>query len=209
MYVTDLFPTLLGQAGVDLSSSSDLDGVDQWDVINFNVRRVRKEVLNVDDVAGFGAFIRMSYKLVNGSFANGTYDGWLSPNNQIANGDPNSYAMKVLNSPVALALASVQGSEHLSAEKILELRKAATVSCSSSGYKNSCDPRNGPCLFDIFEDPCEENNLASKRPGILRDMLKRFNNLRKQAVPSRRKPSDPASDPKNFNFNWQWFQPDS
>lgn len=209
MYVTDLFPTLLGQAGVDLPGSLGIDGVDQWNVINSDKRRVRSEVINVDNVAGFGALIHKNYKLVNGSYANGAYDAFLSPNNRITNRDSNDYALKVLNSPVAQALSSFQGSDQLSVEKILELRKAATVTCSSSGVKIPCDPTVGPCLFDIYEDPCEENNLATIRPGALKDMVRRYNTLIKEAVPSRRKPSDPASDPKYFNFNWQWFEPNS
>lgn len=211
MHVTDLFPTLLKQAGVKAGKLErmKLDGHDQWNVINSGGNPVRNEVVNIDDVFGFGMYMLHSYKLVNGTFANGIYDGWLSSNNINGESDSIDYALNVLNSAASRAIMSSQKRNRLNVDKILELRKAATVSCSNGVEKNSCDLNAGPCLFDIYDDPCEENNLAQSRPAILKAMLMRYNILKASAVPSRRQPSDKACDPINFNLNWNWWQMDS
>lgn len=211
MHVTDLFPTLLRQAGVkpDKLSRLKLDGLDQWSVINNGGNPVRNEVVNIDDVFGFGMYTLFTYKLVNGTLASGSYDGWLASKNNNGNNDPVSYAVDVLNSVASRAIMSSQKRNLLSVDKILELRKAATVSCSNGVEKNPCDLKAGPCLFDIYDDPCEENNLAQTRPAILKGMLTRYNNLKRTAVPSRRRPAEKACDPINFNMNWNWWQMDS
>lgn len=211
MHVTDLFPTLLNQAGIskDTLYRLKLDGIDQWRVINSGGNPVRNEIVNIDDVFGFGMYTLFSYKLVNGSFGNGTYDGWLGSKNNNGDIDSIKYAENVLNSVASRAISSTRGEKCLNVDKILALRKAASISCTNGVEKNFCDPRIAPCLFNIIDDPCEENNLAQTRPAILRAMITRYNNLERRAVPSRRKPADPACDPINFDLNWNWWQVDS
>jgi arylsulfatase A-like enzyme len=81
MHNSDLFPTLLKFAGVKLDQKLKLDGVDQWNVINFGGYSARSEIVNIDDVLGFGSYIYNTYKLVNGTILNGIYDGWAKVGN--------------------------------------------------------------------------------------------------------------------------------
>jgi arylsulfatase B len=209
MHVSDLFPTLLRLARVKTNHLWKLDGIDQWNVINSGGFPVRHEMINIDDVFGFGAYILSSFKLVNGTLSNGMYDGWLSSKGSGGDQDSQKYAKSVLASEASKAISTSEGKSRLTCEKILELRQKATVTCSNNVQRNRCNPLVAPCLFDIIEDPCEENNLANERPALLKSMLKRYLAVKNAVVPSRRRPVDPACDPINFNLNWNWWQVDS
>lgn len=204
MHVTDLLPTLGRLAGIKFDVS--IDGVDQWDVIKHGGRAVREEVVDFDDVLGYGSLIQYPFKLVNGTLSNGIYDGWLSSRSKQRPSDPISYAINVLNSTASRAISSLRGRSALNIDRILSLRADATVNCSNLTERNYCDLRDGPCVFDLHMDPCEENNLARENPLLLNALLTRFNEKLKQAVPSRRRSSDPACDPINFGLNWQWWR---
>lgn len=216
MHVSDFLPTLMNVAGVKLDSGAKIDGRDQWNVINDNNGgvSVRDEVANIDDVLGFGSIIKkfgaFTFKLVNGTLST-DFDGWLASKNDNGNVEPKVYAENVLNSVAAKAIALVQKSNPLTANKILALRSLATIQCSNSVFKSTCDPSKRPCLFNIIDDPCEENNLADflLMQPIYRRMLQEYNTVKANVIPTRRKPSDPACDPKNFHGNWQWWQLDS
>ena len=209
MHVSDLFPTLLGVAGLKLDTNKlNLDGVDQWEVINKGGDQVRKELVDIDDVAEFGAYILFPYKLVNGSALNGEYDGWLSSKNNNGDSDPMSYASLVMNSLTSRAIRDTQQTTRLTVDNIFKLRQKATVNCCNEITKTNCDLTKAPCLFNLHDDPCEENNLAEEKPEILTLLLKKYNEVKKIVIPTRRQPSDPACDPKYFNNNWQWWQED-
>jgi len=83
----------------------------------------------------------------------------------------------------------------------------------SCGERNSslpaCNKGDKYCLFDILDDPCEYNNIASLQPAIgemLYDRLMAFNNA---AQPPRNKPADPAAFPKYHNGHWtDWLDKD-
>jgi arylsulfatase B len=209
MHVCDVFPTLLRAAKVNVSVNRlKLDGIDQWNVIQQGGKAVRKEMVNFDDVLGFGAYIFSMYKLVNGSTANGDYDGWLASKTNEGNNNAFEYAMRVMSSKVGKSISSLNKT-HLNFEKIKKLRRDSSISCSNSVEKVPCDLKKGPCLFDVYEDPCEENNLAAKRQALVKAMLSRYMKAKKSAVASRRKSYDPACDPINFRLNWQWWEKDS
>lgn len=208
IHVSDLFPTLLRHAGLELDGRLNLDGIDQWEVINNGGDQVRKEVIEIDNVLGYGAYISHPYKIVNGSSSNGSFDGWLSSKNNNEDKDPVSYATKVLNSLTSRAIQAIQH-HNLSIDKILELRQDATVNCCNEVTKTPCDLLKAPCLFNIEDDPCEENNLAEEQSEVLSLMLDKYSEIQKSFVPSRRQPADLESDPKYFDYNWQWWQADS
>lgn len=209
MHVADLLPTVGKLAGIKFDPHNKLDGIDQWGVIKYGGTAARNEIVNFDNIQGFGSYIYNKYKLVNGTISNGIYDGWLASKSNDGNNDSISYAINVLNSTASRSIYSIQKKNRLTIDKILDLRASATIRCSNALKKNPCDPRKAPCIFEIFEDPCEENNLASSRSATLKRMLSRFNDKVKTAVPSGRKPADPACDPINFDLNWQWWQEDS
>lgn len=212
MHVADFLPTLMSLAGVKMSSRIKIDGVDQTEPINRGWPSSRKEIVNVDNVLGFGSRIAYNFKFVNGSSSAGQFDGYLA--NKTTNGDSNpyNYAKKVMNSMATQAIQTIQRqSQRLTAEKIFEVRKKATVQCQNSVYKTRCDLTKAPCLFDLSSDPCEENNLAGlpSYSFIYQLMKSNYEEIARTVVPSRRRPADYASDPQNFNHTWNWWQPDS
>lgn len=207
MHVADLLPTLARIAGIKLGN--DLDGVNQMDVINHGCRQVRDEIVNVDDVLGFGCYISYPYKLVNGTLFNASYDGWLSTSGPGGDNDPINYALNVLNSTVSRAIFALPNRISLSVDQILAKRAALTVRCSSRAGKTACDLRKGPCVFDIFADPCEQNNLAIKNPALLDNLMWKYQSRIPPIAPTRRRKPDPACDPINFDMNWQWWESDS
>lgn len=210
MHVTDLLPTLGHLTGVRFDNRNRLDGIDQWNVINYDWRSARQEVVSIDDVAGCGALISGNYKFVNGSSTAGKYDGFLSAKSFDGDNDSINYAINVLNSTASRAILSIQTRNRLNLDKIFYLRNAATVRCSNNVEKTPCDLLKGACLFDIWEDPCEENNLANSRRLAFNNMKSRYFDKVKSFVPSGRpKQPDPACDPVNFNGNWHWWQQDS
>jgi len=172
MHVTDLFPTLLKRAGVNVDAIEGLDGIDQWDMINNGVQNLRSEVVFTDDVLNYGMLRQGQYKLVQGTISYGLFDGWLSFKHINAKGSENAYAAKVLNSPAAIAIAGLPAhqSDPLTVEKILDLRAKAKIDCGKHA-SNICFLPFFSCLFDIKNDPCERHNLAWKLPGIKKDML--------------------------------------
>lgn len=48
------------------------------------------------------------------------------------------------------------------------------VKCGPGGNDppavDTCDPAKKPCLFDIFEDPCEHHDIADKHPEIVAEL---------------------------------------
>ncbi|CRK99551.1 CLUMA_CG012868, isoform A [Clunio marinus] len=207
-HVSDLLPTLMNLAGIKLNNDMKLDGVDQWKVINEGAKTTRTSIENLDNISSFGSYISQQYKLVRGT-TNNEYDGWLS-NKSEGIIDGVTYVAKVLTSETSIAILKVSPDKPLTIPKIYELRQKATVNCGNSVDENkSCDLTKAACLFNINEDPCEQNNVAENFPLIYRRLLELYDEAVATAVPSRRKSFDPACDPINFDFNWQWWENDS
>lgn len=204
-HVSDWLPTLAKLGGFEIDSRIKLDGKNQWNMINYGGLSPRHEVMNVDDVMGYGSLIYFSMKFVNGSSSDGEYDNWLSSTNNNGYVDPITYALNVLNSTASRSIFSVQ-KKNLCVDTILKLRKFAQVKCTNGVNKNPCNLKKGPCLFNIYDDPCEENNLASTLPSIKASMQRRYEEKMQIVVPTRRKLPDPACDPINFDLNWNWWQ---
>lgn len=205
MHVSDLLPTLADIVGFKIDYK--IDGISQWGMIKSNIDPPRNEVVNLDNIAGFGSLIQERYKFVNGSALTGMFDGWLSSKNYYWFDNFNTYITKVLRSKAFQALTKVTNLP-LNFFDILMKREKLKVVCSKKYFKTSCDPLKAPCLFDIIEDPCEQNNLANSDyfKNIFNSMKKRFSDIVNSAVPSARKPPDSACDPRNFNDTWTYWQ---
>lgn len=203
MHVSDILPTMGRLAGFQLNPSNELNGIDQWDVINSDTSSVRTEVVDFDDVFGYGFYMLFPYKLVDGRVG---YSDWLS-NEYLGNiFDPNYYPSLVLNSTVSKVLQSIQNKEdYLTAEEIVSLRDASKIICSTR-ESNPCDT-NSLCLFDIQSDQCEENDLSQSRADLMHSLTMKFNRRKMESVQSRRRSSDHDCDPINFHNHWHWWQP--
>lgn len=76
---------------------------------------------------------------------------------------PKYNATNVLASPAASAIANISTSV-LNENKIMQLRKEATVICKNFMDFSNCTNRT--CLFNVYEDPCETTDLSSKYPKV-------------------------------------------
>ncbi|XP_060595787.1 arylsulfatase B-like [Ruditapes philippinarum] len=57
-------------------------------------------------------------------------------------------------------------------------------------------------LFNLKDDPNEYKNLADDMPEMVQKLLKRMNEYRKDMIPARIPPTDPAANPKYFGNVW-------
>lgn len=67
----------------------------------------------------------------------------------------------VISSVAGRAVASV--GLDITAETITTLRENATVKCPPRNDSLPiCKPLQNPCLFNVYQDPCERNNLIEQ-----------------------------------------------
>ena len=62
------------------------------------------------------------------------------------------------------------------------------------------------CLFNIVNDPCEQNNLASRLPGKVQELLETFSSYNNRTVEPLLCPPDQRADPVfwgNVWTNWE------
>ena len=200
-HVSDWLPSLAGLAGIQIVRPSKIDGIDQWDNIAFSeTKSSRKVVLNnIDDIMGYSSYMEDGWKIVNGSIHDGEYDGFLGQLNNDEVVSESEYFKVLLSSKVAkiLNLKNI--------DDIKRLRKEATIECSFTNGSKKCDLKDGPCLFNIYKDPCEYNNVAHEQPEILQNLKIALNKYRLTSKKPRRKPGDPQSDPIHFNNTWTWW----
>ena len=201
--------SLTSAAGIQINSTG-LDGINQWPTISKGKASQRNEfVYNIDPIFQFGAVMLDDFKIVNGSL-NNAFNGWLGDPGNVSVLNFHEYTELVLESAASKSIRSIQKeSQYLTVQVIKNLMESATVTCNNNLNNHPCDLRDGPCLFNIINDPCEQNNLAQTNPSQMTIMLNKFNEWTSKVVPSREKPSDPASNPTNFNGTWNWWQPDS
>ena len=209
--MSDLLISLTSAAGIKINSNG-LDGINQWPTINAGVMTLRTEIVyNIDTVFGFSALEYRGMKIVNGSLANGIFDDWLgNSGNNGTSENTDLYAKTVLESLAGAGIKSLhRKNKQLTISEITRLRKSATVKCNYTNPRILCNLNAAPCLYDIINDPCEQNNLADLLPLKMTFMKKRLEKWITKVVTTRRKSADPACNPVNFNGNWNWWQPDS
>lgn len=204
-HVSDILPTIANIAGFKIDKN--IDGIDQWEMMSSGIANPRKEIPNIDDVFGFGSLIHKNYKFVNGTLQNGKLDSWLSERNPTPRDSDISYGAKVLTSQTNYALMMKRDRNlFLNYNRMFQMRKLSRVSCSRSNQKVQCDLTKNACLFDIFEDPCEQNNLADSHPNEFALMKQLYFDKLNEIVPSIRVREDSRCDPLNFNNTWSWWQ---
>lgn len=134
-------------------------------MVKTDERPYRNEVEVFEDFYGISSLILDGFKIVNGTALEKRADGWLGTNDH-PNLNNEKYFDEVLNSKVAKSLKKFSsGLRELDMKK---MREEVRVKCL--GIKTKCDPDEAPCLFDIINDPCEENNLAKNHPELLKEM---------------------------------------
>ena len=87
---------------------------------------------------------------------------------------------------------------------------AAAVKCNfPPGVEVSpCRPWDKPCLFDLTNDPCETNNIASSNPVLVKLLAQRITLYNQTSIPSVTAPFDIRADPENWDGIWTpWLDP--
>ncbi|XP_032663859.1 arylsulfatase B isoform X1 [Odontomachus brunneus] len=200
LHITDWLPTLITAAGGNPSNLS-IDGMDLWNALSDDTDSPRDSVLhNIDDIYGVSAITVGDWKLIQGSTYNGVWDGWYGPSGREWVYDVGG----VINSEAGRAIASI--GLGITAEKVRTLRENAMIKCPPRNDSLPiCKPLQEPCLFNVYQDPCEDNNLVKQFPTIMRklqDELKRFNST---AIYPGNLPWDNKADPSLWDHTWSNF----
>lgn len=165
-------PTLATAARVPLSleERKSLDGFDQWSVLDDGDGKTRLEMF------GDNFYINEGMKLVVSRFnalVNEQFDG--------ARGLADSSSKKYLEALDA-SMVHQAAAKNQSNEKILMLRNRAQVHCyaneDSKPGKILCS-RQKPCLFNLWQDPCEFEEVAEEHPLIIQSMMTQLDKYRR------------------------------
>lgn len=218
VHISDWLPTFAKITGVSIDHS--IDGKNVWNALSDDLENPRRELLvHYDQVTPYKAYVADNYKLVSGTTSEGAYDGWLSK--PIESAEQNTtfgahYSDAILSSRAGQILKKYSktqvrnGNGFISNDEIEEIRLKARVTCNgheppANNSDQACNPLASPCLFDILDDPCETKNLAKQFPEIVKRLEATLDYYSHVAQPSRKRPSDPRSDPANFGGVWTWW----
>lgn len=204
----DWLPTLLEASGIDFNLT--IDGLNMWKDLmeapsnsDSSLAEDREILHMLDDIEKVTSYMKGELKYVNGSNREGEYDYVLSQRStDIADPRDTNYEQTIKSSLVSDVLQKYDESP-LTSEKIRNLRQEAAIQCQDF-QGPSCNASQEECLFNIHLDPCEQNNLASNPEyfEILREMGKRVETLRQEAVPPKTGGAKYAYDPLHFDCTW-------
>ncbi|KAG7202809.1 hypothetical protein KM043_009967 [Ampulex compressa] len=212
IHITDWLPTLYSAAGGDLKDLGDIDGVNQWQVLNTGEGTARdKLLLNIDEVKKTEAAISSRFKLLRGSIYNGYYDGYSGDSGRV-NGSLPSYSEAVLKSSVSQGITYHLGGPVTQPSTMMQLRREATIRChpNMTYYARraftTCNVSD--CLFDLLNDPCETRNVAEQYVRMTNDLDLFLEHYGRILVKQVRVPVDWLADPKIKNNTWEpWMSP--
>lgn len=179
----------------------NIDGVDQWQVLSRPAETpcAREEILHNIDPLEYVSYLRGDgYKYINGTTLQNQYGGWYGLKRDVQM-DSGEYFKQVKSSKTWRALNEFS-LKRLTQKDIMDLRSVEF--CQSEQPSSACDPLKAPCLFNVFEDACERNNLAGEKREILRELEEAVQKWRLRAVPINNKPIDPFADPRYSNGVW-------
>ncbi|XP_043492499.1 arylsulfatase J [Polistes fuscatus] len=200
-HITDWLPTLLSIAGSDPSNLTNLDGIDLWEALRDDKESPRRTILhNIDDIFGVSAITVDDWKLMQGSTYNGAWDGWYGPS-----GREWVYNVgAVIGSMSGRALTSSGFS--LTPEQIHEIREISLIKCPPKNDSLPlCQPLKAPCLFNIQQDPCEDNNLANELPTILKKLQEEIKKFNATAISPGNAQWDHNANPELWDHTWTNF----
>lgn len=181
MHLSDWLPTLYGRAGGDVQKLLNIDGYDMWPSLSKGEKSPRKELVhNIDPVTWASALRYEQWKLLVNETDGGGRDGWYPPPGIEENArSPRNFTTS------------------------LPSLKNAVVTCGPQPAEpTKCGVKDGPCLFNIQDDPCEYTNVAEKEKDVLKMMLQLLEKYKATMVPIRNKPYDKNADPKFHDGVW-------
>ncbi|XP_062711801.1 arylsulfatase B-like isoform X1 [Aedes albopictus] len=200
IHVSDWLPTLAHAAGIEgIPIGSEIDGRNQWEALKNPAISVRNVVMNnIDELHQYSSYSRGGWKYVNGTSWEGKLDNWMGELDGEDELSEEEYVVRLAGSVVGRMMP-------LDLEHVARLRRDATVECEVEGVGKACNPKKSACLFNLLEDPCERNNVASEHLDILEELRAEVQRYRQTAVEPRNKPADPRSDPGFYNNTWTWW----
>ena len=194
IHVTDWLPTLVHLASCgphDLECKAEktlvegIDGINQWATIIGAEKSGRTEFLvNIDEWEHNSAALRMGpWKLYQGY--PGSPGPWIPPP-RAEYGNQTMYH-KVIS------------------DLIENIEKFQDGFCETPD--NHEDSPTTVRLFNVDTDPSEIFEVSKDHPDIVDQMLEKINVYSKEAVPIKKRPIDPNSDPKKFGGVWKpWLE---
>lgn len=140
--------------------AKNMDGKDLWETLSLNMESERNETLhNIDDRYGSASLTVDKWKIHKGTNYKGVWDKWYGPAG--ARSQTAYNAINVVQSPAGRALHRLKLLP--SVQHMRQMRVEATVRCiSNQTIDPICRPLEKPCLFNIEDDPCEQQNLAEQ-----------------------------------------------
>ncbi|GFR01034.1 arylsulfatase J [Trichonephila clavata] len=202
MHITDWLPTFYYMAGGDVDDLGDIDGMNMWPVIKGDLNRSPREevLLNVDPISSIGGLRIGDMKiLVSESPVDGS--DWYGPSGLEDNNVTDSFDDWVWKNKSVVKDILIETDQWLLGENDT-WRQDAAIICGENflPISGKCDFTDGPCLYNITDDPCEYKNIASLYPKIVESMLNRLRDLNATSLPVQTKELDPLGDPVCHNF---------
>ncbi|XP_037500238.2 arylsulfatase B-like [Rhipicephalus sanguineus] len=208
MHIVDWGPTLYAAAGGDVSDLGDVDGRNLWEALTtFKDIGHEDVVLEIEGWKDAAAIISGRYKLVNRS--EDPCEPYLNNRVPLPEGDPpgglDLDALMVSSDAwKAVHEATIHSDPRFWSPPRPNWRQEATIACSASGEPTvNFDPCEDVFVFDIFNDPCELNNLASSQPELRDGLLKKLATYRLILSP---RPSNAEVDerghPQHHDCTW-------
>ncbi|XP_019866149.2 arylsulfatase B-like [Aethina tumida] len=206
VHITDWLPTLYSAAGGDIGAiDPDLDGIDQWSSLVYDLPSPRNDILiNIDEKTRNAALRFYNWKLIVGTSQNGTYNEYYGDTVLENIEEPSYNGSAIYDSPAGRVIRKVNYTP-LTELEYEGLRRTSTLRClGPKAKKNPCDPASGAvCLYDIPSDPCEENDLAKFFPSVVRRMKRALVDYRQGLVPQLDQEIDiEGDDPKLYKYTW-------
>uniref|UniRef100_A0A8C3A6C8 Sulfatase N-terminal domain-containing protein n=1 Tax=Cyclopterus lumpus TaxID=8103 RepID=A0A8C3A6C8_CYCLU len=175
LHITDWFPTLVGLAGGNASESHGLDGFDVWPAISEGRESPRQEILhNIDPLSNHSPEAPWDAS-VQAAIRVGDW--------KLLTGDPGHGDWVPPQ-----VLPTLPG-------RWWNLERGVSLFPRTSTLKNVW-------LFNITADPCERQDLADRRPDVVRRLMDRLASYNRTAVPVYFPPDDPRADPSRHGGAW-------
>ncbi|XP_065359586.1 arylsulfatase B [Calliphora vicina] len=210
IYVGDWLPTLAAAAKIPLEPwQLKLDGLNHWpDLVNsktdtFRGNHSEREIVHMlDDIYQVKSFMKGQFKYINGTTIEGQYDHVLLHRNPNITDPREVNYVKVVQNSLAGKSLTKYAEKPLTELQIKSLRTQAQIKCGQLG--STCEPLKEECLFNIWQDPCEQNNLAGKveYKEKLIEMRNRVEELGQTAIKPRIGGSVIENDPSRHDCTW-------
>ncbi|XP_065216697.1 arylsulfatase B-like isoform X2 [Planococcus citri] len=207
MHIQDWVPTILSAIDQDgtnnITLPEELTGRNMWPVLRGDKDNEYDElIIQRDLVRNISALRKDNWKVIKGKTYKGRFDKWIGPSGRDKS---YSYNVTTIKQSSVLVTFSQNNFKVPSDDEIVKLRTNITVTCNyCTKNKTDCNPckisSSKACLFDLYNDPCEKNDLSSKYPDILTNLL----TIMSKYVPIApvNQPVDPKANPMYWNHTW-------